>query len=68
MELAKINNTTVLLDGQGADEVLAGYHSFFNIFLKRRIILTNQNGKYNIIATKTYTPKTPLTNFAHRLR
>lgn len=27
--LAKKNNTIVMLDGQGADEQLAGYHSFF---------------------------------------
>lgn len=30
MRLAKENNVTVLLDGQGADEYLAGYHSYFN--------------------------------------
>jgi asparagine synthase (glutamine-hydrolysing) len=29
MELAKANNVTVLMDGQGADEILAGYHSFY---------------------------------------
>jgi asparagine synthase (glutamine-hydrolysing) len=32
MELAKLNNITVLLDGQGADEILAGYHSYFASF------------------------------------
>ena len=30
MRLAKMNGVTVLLDGQGADEMLAGYHSYFN--------------------------------------
>ena len=30
MRLAKRNDVTVLLDGQGADEMLAGYHSYFN--------------------------------------
>ncbi|MEO6681654.1 MAG: asparagine synthase (glutamine-hydrolyzing) [Ginsengibacter sp.] len=30
MRLAKENNVTVLLDGQGADEYLAGYHPYFN--------------------------------------
>lgn len=30
MRLAKENRVTVLLDGQGADEMLAGYHSYFN--------------------------------------
>lgn len=33
MKLAKENNVTVLLDGQGADEILAGYnHFFYNYF------------------------------------
>lgn len=30
MRLAKQEGITVLLDGQGADEMLAGYHSYFN--------------------------------------
>lgn len=29
MKLAKENNVTVLLDGQGADEILAGYHTYY---------------------------------------
>jgi len=29
MRMAKENNVTVLLDGQGADEYLAGYHGYF---------------------------------------
>lgn len=29
MELAKNNSVTVLLDGQGADEILAGYHTYY---------------------------------------
>lgn len=29
MKLAKENNVTVLLDGQGADEILAGYHPYY---------------------------------------
>jgi asparagine synthase (glutamine-hydrolysing) len=31
-ELAKKNGVTVLLDGQGADEILAGYHPYFTTF------------------------------------
>lgn len=31
-ELAKQNNITVLLDGQGADEIFAGYHGYFHAF------------------------------------
>lgn len=34
MKLAKKKGVTVLLDGQGADELLAGYHSFYNVFFK----------------------------------
>jgi asparagine synthase (glutamine-hydrolysing) len=29
MQLAKQNDVTVLLDGQGADEILAGYHPYY---------------------------------------
>ena len=32
MRLAKENKVTVLLDGQGADEYLAGYHSYYHQF------------------------------------
>jgi asparagine synthase (glutamine-hydrolysing) len=34
VELAKQNNVTVLLDGQGADELFAGYHVFFGFYIK----------------------------------
>ncbi len=34
LKLAKQNNVTVLLDGQGADELLAGYHPFYQFFFK----------------------------------
>lgn len=34
MRLAKENGVTVLLDGQGADEVLAGYYYFYLFYLK----------------------------------
>jgi asparagine synthase (glutamine-hydrolysing) len=33
-KLARENNTTVLLDGQGADEVLGGYDWFYYVYLK----------------------------------
>lgn len=39
MELARKNKVTVLLDGQGADEVLAGYHPYYTQYfteLRRR--------------------------------
>ena len=34
MKLAKQKGVTVLLDGQGADELLAGYHSFYAVSFK----------------------------------
>ena len=34
MTLAKMNNTPVLLDGQGADELLGGYHYYFKSFFR----------------------------------
>lgn len=34
MKLAKEHQTTVLMDGQGADEILAGYHSYYLPFFK----------------------------------
>ena len=37
MKLAKENNVTVLLDGQGADEIAAGYHGFFKFYMIEKI-------------------------------
>ncbi len=34
MQMAKENNVTVLLDGQGADEILAGYHTYYPHYFK----------------------------------
>jgi asparagine synthase (glutamine-hydrolysing) len=34
MELAKKNGVKVLLDGQGADELLGGYHSYLKLYIK----------------------------------
>ncbi len=46
-ELAKQHNTTVLLDGQGADEILAGYHKYYKwywqeLFQKRKLIRSGE--------------------------
>lgn len=41
MKLAKEEQVTVLLDGQGADEYLAGYHSYIKIYLKQ-LYLSNK--------------------------
>ncbi len=34
MKLARDKEVTVLLDGQGADEILGGYHKYFEAFLR----------------------------------
>ncbi len=46
-ELANQNNVKVLLDGQGADEILAGYHKYYKwywqeLFRKRKLISTGE--------------------------
>ena len=46
-ELAKQNNVTVLLDGQGADEILAGYHKYYRwywqeLFRNRKLISSGE--------------------------
>lgn len=45
LKLAKQNNVTVLLDGQGADELLAGYHPFYQAFFKE--LKTQDSHLYN---------------------
>ncbi len=42
MKLAKENNVTVLIDGQGADEILAGYHNYYDMFF-RELAQKDQN-------------------------
>jgi len=44
MRLAKENNVTVLLDGQGADEFLAGYHPYYGTYFND--LKKNYPGKY----------------------
>jgi asparagine synthase (glutamine-hydrolysing) len=44
MELAK-ENCTVLLNGQGADELMAGYHYFYGYYF-RDLLRTNSWGKF----------------------
>jgi asparagine synthase (glutamine-hydrolysing) len=44
MKLAKENGVTVLLDGQGADETLAGYYKYFTPFLME--LYKSEKGAY----------------------
>ena len=48
MSLAK-DHVTVTLDGQGADEALAGYHYFFGFYFKELL----QKGKYGKLLKET---------------
>jgi asparagine synthase (glutamine-hydrolysing) len=46
-ELARQNNVTVLLDGQGADEILAGYHKYYKwywqeLFIERKLLHSSE--------------------------
>ena len=41
-ELAKQHGTTVILDGQGADETLAGYHKYYHWYWQELLV----SGKY----------------------
>jgi asparagine synthase (glutamine-hydrolysing) len=54
MQLAKENNVTVLLDGQGADEVLAGYHAYYPEYFKE---LKKSNRKLYQQELKAYADK-----------
>ena len=54
MQLAKENNVTVLLDGQGADEVLAGYHAYYPEYFKE---LKKNNRKLYQQELKAYADK-----------
>ena len=49
MSLAQ-NNVKVLLDGQGADELFAGYHYFFGFYFKGLI----QSGKFGQVLNELY--------------
>lgn len=61
-ELAKKHNITVLLDGQGADEILAGYHYFYETYflelVKRdpSLALKEIKAYVNLIGQSSYIP------------
>lgn len=45
MKLARNNNVTVLLDGQGADEILGGYTKYLEVFLRERYLRSSKDYK-----------------------
>ena len=56
-ELAKQNSVKVLLDGQGADEILAGYHKYYKwywqeLFRKRELITSGELKKAKEIGVR----------------
>jgi asparagine synthase (glutamine-hydrolysing) len=56
-ELARKNNIKVLLDGQGADEIFAGYHAYFFVYLKElrqrnRILYRDEMKMFKTLANK----------------
>ena len=56
-ELAKQNSVKVLLDGQGADEILAGYHKYYKwywqeLFRKRKLISSGELKKAKEIGVR----------------
>jgi asparagine synthase (glutamine-hydrolysing) len=64
MKLAKQKNTTVLLDGQGADEILAGYHSYYIPFFNE--IRKNKDFKSQLLAYKRLHASNSINGIAKR--
>jgi len=59
MQLARKNNVTVLLDGQGADELLGGYEGFYIDYLKQLFyndsaLYKSEVSSYNAIHASKY--------------
>lgn len=63
MRLAKEQNVTVLLDGQGADEILAGYEYYFNTFLKELYLAKDKAYMNNYIEIKSMHPSVNIRDF-----
>ena len=73
MELVKNNQVTVLLDGQGADEYLAGYTLenkiyFTQLFFENRIKYEEQLKKFNNIRSQNQKIKHYLESESYRMR
>lgn len=62
MQLAKNNGIKVLLDGQGADEMLAGYSPFWNTYFNQLYRTDRRNFKSETIAYKNVHSKIPYDN------
>lgn len=71
-KLAKEQNVTVLLDGQGADEFLAGYHSYFKYYFleieKDKKKFANQWNQYLLLHSNNQVNALFQKDFKYRLR
>lgn len=71
-KLAKTNGVTVLLDGQGADEILGGYHSYFPYFFqeiaKDRALFKKQWEGYLTLHQQNTVNATSKLGIQHQLR
>lgn len=63
MELAKKNNVTVLLDGQGADEYLAGYSPYYRMHLSALFYNDRKSYKAELSAYNALHPVSTIESF-----
>lgn len=73
MKLAKQHNVTVLLDGQGADELLAGYHPFYGDFFKElkkknRVLLKQEMAAFKTLHNNSSINPLPHKNIVYYAR
>jgi asparagine synthase (glutamine-hydrolysing) len=60
-ELAKEKNIKVLLDGQGADEILAGYHKYYKWYWQELFRTGKLSGRKELIAARALGITEPFT-------
>jgi asparagine synthase (glutamine-hydrolysing) len=60
-ELAKQHNVKVLLDGQGADETLAGYHKYYKWYWQELFRNGKLSGRKELVAARTLGITEPFT-------
>lgn len=73
MRLAKENNVTVLLDGQGADEILAGYHAHYLSYFRElrksnRSMYAKEKNAYHTIHADNSINSSVLSGFKNKLK
>jgi asparagine synthase (glutamine-hydrolysing) len=60
-ELAKQHNVKVLLDGQGADETLAGYHKYYKWYWQELFRKGKLSGRKELVAARKLSINEPFT-------